>query len=139
MEDTYYNRSTCFPNEVDTPENPAIQSAMIIMDYEGRVVGTVGRIGEKTENRSWNISTMSKRHPGSTIKPLSCYAPAIELNEFYWSSQIPNYGINIPGEPKAISVTPISCLLLMKLSRRQRIPFPPVSFRNLRPRPVLSF
>ena len=47
MEDVYYNRSVCFPDEEDTPEDPAIQSSMIIVDYEGRIMGTVGRIGKK--------------------------------------------------------------------------------------------
>ena len=97
MEDVYYNRSVCFPDEEDTPEDPAIQSAMIIVDYEGRIMGTVGRIGKKTANRTLNMSTSSRRQPGSCIKPLSCYCPAIELNTFYWSSYIPNYGIDLYG------------------------------------------
>ncbi len=97
MEDVYYNRSVCFPDEEDTPEDPAIQSSMIILDYEGRIMGTVGRIGKKTADRTLNMSTSSRRQPGSCIKPLSCYAPAIELNAFYWSSQIPNYGIDLKG------------------------------------------
>ena len=97
MEDTYYTRSICFPDEVDSPEDPAIQSAMIILDYEGRIMGTVGRIGEKTANRTLNMSTSSRRQPGSSIKPLSVYCPAIELGAFYWSSMIPNYGIDLWG------------------------------------------
>ena len=97
MEDVYYNRYICFPDEDDTPENPAIQSAMIILDYEGRIMGTAGRIGKKTADRTLNISTSSRRQPGSSIKPLSCYAPAIELNAYYWSSQLPNYGIDLYG------------------------------------------
>ena len=97
MEDVYYNRSVCFPDEEDTPEDPAIQSSMIIVDYEGRIMGTVGRIGKKTANRTLNMSTSSRRQPGSCIKPLSCYCPAIELNTFYWSSYIPNYGIDLYG------------------------------------------
>lgn len=101
LDDVYFNRSVCFPDEEDTESNPAIQSAMVIMNYEGRVMGLAGRIGKKTENRSWNIATMSTRQPGSTIKPISVYAPAIELNAYYWSSKIPNYGINIPGMSRA--------------------------------------
>lgn len=92
MEDVYYNRVT-FPDEEDTAENPAIQSSMVILDYEGRVVGIVGRLGPKTGNRMGIIAADSPRQPGSSIKPLSCYAPAIELNYYYWSSYLPNYGI----------------------------------------------
>lgn len=92
MEDVYYNRIT-FPVEVETEDNPVIQSAMTIMDYEGRLVGIVGRLGEKQGNRVLNIAADSPRQPGSSIKPLSCYAPAIELNCYTWSSYLPNYGL----------------------------------------------
>lgn len=95
MEDVYYNRIT-FPKEEDTEENPAIQSAMTIMDYTGRVVGIVGRLGEKQGDRVLNIAADSPRQPGSSIKPLSAYCPAIELNYYYWSSYIPNYGMLQP-------------------------------------------
>ena len=40
MEEVYYNRIT-FPDS-DDDENP-IQSAMVIMDYEGRLVGQICR------------------------------------------------------------------------------------------------
>ena len=50
-------------------------------------------LGKKTGNRVLNIAADSFRQPGSCIKPLSCYAPAIELDYYYWSSYLPNYGI----------------------------------------------
>ncbi|MBR3767183.1 MAG: transglycosylase domain-containing protein [Clostridia bacterium] len=99
IEDVYTNRVT-FPKEEDTEEDPAIQSSMIILDYEGRVVATAGRLGEKTGDRTLNIGTSSPRQPGSCIKPLSAYAPAIELNYHTWSSYIPNYGIMLRGQDK---------------------------------------
>ena len=100
IEDVYENRVT-FPQEEDTEENPAIQSSMIILDYEGRIVATAGRLGEKVGDRTLNIGTTSPRQPGSCIKPLSAYAPAIELNYYTWSSYIPNYGIAVRGEETA--------------------------------------
>ena len=100
IEYVYENRIT-FPKEEDTEENPAIQSSMIILDYEGRIVATAGRLGQKIGDRTLNIGTTSPRQPGSTIKPLSAYAPAIELNYYTWSSYIPNYGIAVKGEEKA--------------------------------------
>ncbi|MBO5395688.1 MAG: transglycosylase domain-containing protein [Clostridia bacterium] len=99
IEYVYENRIT-FPKEADTEENPAIQSSMVILDYEGRIVATAGRLGQKTGDRTLNIGTTSPRQPGSTIKPLSAYAPAIELNYYTWSSYIPNYGIAVRGEDK---------------------------------------
>jgi len=97
LEYCYENRLP-LPKETDTPENPALQSSMIIMDYDGRIVATVGRFDKKTGNRTLNIGTSSPRQPGSCIKPLTAYAPGIELGYFTWSSLIANYGISIPGE-----------------------------------------
>ena len=99
IEYVYENRIT-FPKEADTEQNPAIQSSMVILDYEGRIVATAGRLGQKTGDRTLNIGTTSPRQPGSTIKPLSAYAPAIELNYYTWSSYLPNYGIAVKGEDK---------------------------------------
>ncbi len=55
------------------------QSAMVIMDpYTGLVKALVGGRGEKEGNRTLNRATQTLRQPGSTIKPISTYAPAIE-------------------------------------------------------------
>ena len=63
--------------------DPNLQSAMVIIDYrKGNVVGLVGGAGEKTTQRGLNRATMSKRAPGSTIKPLAIYAPGIDSGIF---------------------------------------------------------
>ena len=63
--------------------DPEVQSAMVIIDYKkGNVVGLVGGAGEKTTLRGLNRATMTKRAPGSTIKPLAVYAPGIDLGIF---------------------------------------------------------
>jgi penicillin-binding protein 1A len=55
------------------------QSAIVVMDpYTGNIVGMYGGLGEKTANLTHNRATMSTRQPGSSIKPLAVYAPAIE-------------------------------------------------------------
>ena len=56
------------------------------MDYDGKVIATVGGRGEKTENRVLNRSTGSVRSPGSSIKPLSAYSYAIKNNLYHYSS-----------------------------------------------------
>lgn len=66
---------------------------MTIMDYSGRVLGMIGGAGEKTENRGLNRAANSYRQPGSSIKPLSVYTPAIEEKYAYWSTRVKNYGI----------------------------------------------
>lgn len=54
------------------------QSAMIVMSTTGDVLGIVGGRGKKTANRVLDRATQSKRQPGSSIKPLTIYSPAIE-------------------------------------------------------------
>lgn len=67
----YYAKTSNFPNE-------GIQSAMVITDVKtGAVVGIVGGIGKKEGSLTLNRAT-SPRQPGSTIKPIGVYAPAIE-------------------------------------------------------------
>lgn len=63
-----------------------LQGSMVVMDYSGHVLGMVGGMGQKDANRGLNRATMSPRQPGSTIKPLSAYAPAIERNLITYSS-----------------------------------------------------
>lgn len=55
------------------------QSSMVIMDpYSGQVKALTGGRGEKDGNRTLNRATHTLRQPGSTIKPLSVYTPAVE-------------------------------------------------------------
>lgn len=95
LEDVYVNR-TNFPN-IKKDDGTLPQSSMTIMDYAGRVVAIVGKAGEKTQNRTLNRATSSWRQPGSTIKPIATYAPAIELNEINFSSKEKDYAIWVNG------------------------------------------
>ena len=63
-----------------------MQGSMVVMDYKGNIKGMVGGIGEKTGNRIFNRATSAYRQPGSTIKPLSAYTPAIEGNLITYST-----------------------------------------------------
>lgn len=93
-ENVYVNRIT-FPKEENTKEKPAVQSAITIMDYSGRVVAMVGGAGPKETFRGLNRAANSPRQPGSAIKPISIYAPAIENNVCTWSTKVQNYGIRL--------------------------------------------
>ncbi len=92
-ENVYVNRIT-FPDEnLKDKKNPPVQSAITIMDYSGRVVAMVGGAGEKDTFRGLNRAADSPRQPGSSIKPISVYAPAIEKNVCTWSTKVQNYGL----------------------------------------------
>ncbi len=71
---------------ITSKDGALLQGSMTILDYEGNIKGLVGGIGEKTSNRGLNRATMSVRQPGSTIKPLAAYAPAIEHDLITYSS-----------------------------------------------------
>jgi penicillin-binding protein 1A len=62
-----------------TGSDEQLQSAILIAEPDtGYIVAMAGGVGEKTISRSLNRATQSRRPPGSSIKPLSVYAPAIE-------------------------------------------------------------
>ncbi len=75
LEQMYLDDSN-FPDISKNGKKP--QSAMVIMDVDGNIKGIVGARGDKEVNMSWNHATMSHRQPGSSIKPLSVYAPAVD-------------------------------------------------------------
>lgn len=100
LEDIYVNRKS-FPeiySDDEDHEGEPVQSAMTIMDYSGRVVAIVGEAGEKSGALCLNRAANSYRQPGSTIKPLATYAPAIEMNIYNYSSKIKDYAIPVQGK-----------------------------------------
>lgn len=88
LEDVYENYRK-MPDE-------SVQGAMVVMNYEGRILGLVGGTGEYDGTLGLNRAIQSKRQPGSTIKPLSVYGPAIEKSltddncNIYWSTLLPD-------------------------------------------------
>lgn len=77
MEKAFLNENT-FP----TTDHSLIikpQASMVVCDLKGDCLGIVGGRGEKLLNRGLNYATQTRRSPGSSIKPLSVYGPALEL------------------------------------------------------------
>ncbi|MBE6782811.1 MAG: transglycosylase [Ruminococcaceae bacterium] len=89
LENVYETREG-FP-DIYGSNGERVQSAMTIMDYQGRIVALVGGADEKTEDRSLNRATQSPRQPGSSIKPLSVYTYAIDSNQITWGTRILDY------------------------------------------------
>lgn len=74
--DSVYADKANFPN---TNMDPMPQSSIIVIDpYNGEIKGMAGGIGEKTGDRILNRATGTFRQPGSTIKPIAVYSPALE-------------------------------------------------------------
>lgn len=81
------------------------ESAMVIVDpYTSDLLGVVGARGEKTGNRILNYATQTTRPPGSSIKPIAVYGPALEEGIITYGSvydDVPvNFGTN-PAKPVA--------------------------------------
>ena len=94
MESVFENSSKY---ALKSKKGQTLQAGMTIVDYEGNVKGMVGGIGEKTSNRGWNNATDSIRQPGSTMKPIAAYAPAIEQNIIHYSSIVNDKATNYNG------------------------------------------
>ena len=74
--DTVWADDSVFPNTEKYGERP--QSAMVITDKQGNIVGIAGGRGEKTSSRGFSYASDARRQPGSSIKPLATYGPAMD-------------------------------------------------------------
>ena len=80
----YYKTAVKMPQNA---KGETAQSALIVIDSKtGDILGVAGAVGEKRGNRLQNFATQTKRAPGSTIKPLTVYAPALEEGVINWAS-----------------------------------------------------
>ena len=69
------------------PYDPAVELGFFMMDpYTGQVMGVIGQRYERTGIRLHNNTTMSKRQPGSSIKPIGPYALGISTGEITYGS-----------------------------------------------------
>ncbi|MFD1471055.1 PBP1A family penicillin-binding protein [Companilactobacillus mishanensis] len=94
MEDSFDNSGLFPANAADGKE---AQGASIAVDPQtGGVLAVVGGRGEHTF-RGLNRATQMKRQPGSTIKPLAVYTPAIQSGYSYDSElkdEVTSFGKN---------------------------------------------
>jgi penicillin-binding protein 1A len=74
-ESYFYSENEIAKEHGETPQ----ASAVVIDPWTGHVKGIYGGAGEKKANRIYNRATQAARQPGSSIKPIVVYAPAIDL------------------------------------------------------------
>ena len=91
----YYEHPEDFPQVKNTVQP---DSAFIMLNYDGEILGIVGGKGEKTGSRLFNIASRGKRHIGSTIKPISSYALSIENDLITYSTIIVDEPVYKAGE-----------------------------------------
>jgi len=76
--DEIYKDPANFPT-VKSPAGESLQSAVVLLDpYTGEIKALSGGIGEKTGNLVFNRAVDALRPPGSAIKPIAVYGPAID-------------------------------------------------------------
>ena len=85
-----YENTALFPTAEDGTH--AESGSVALEPKTGGVRGVVGRVAgdDKSGFRNFNYATQSKRSPGSTIKPLVVYTPAVEAG-WALSKQLDNH------------------------------------------------
>ena len=80
----YYRTAVTVPKN---EKGESAQSALIVIDSKtGDILGVAGAVGDKTGNRVQNFATQTKRPPGSALKPITVYSPALERGIINWAS-----------------------------------------------------
>ncbi len=86
---------TNLDNIPETRGGQQLQSATVIIDNRtGDIVAMVGAVGEKTGFDDWNMATDAERQSGSSIKPISIYAPGFESGLITPATVIPDLPIS---------------------------------------------
>lgn len=80
--------------ETKTQTEPAQNGAVMIENKTGRILGFVA--GRDFESNQVDHAFTTHRSPGSSIKPILVYAPAIENNLIYPASIVPDTKVSIP-------------------------------------------
>ncbi len=96
-ESVYEDRSNL---DVTSRNGQPLQSGITILDpYTGNIVAMVGKVGEKDRNLGWSCAT-ARRQVGSSMKPLTAYAPALDAGVITQGSVFDNYPVQeLNGSP----------------------------------------
>lgn len=82
----------------ETRSGQQLQSGIVIIDNAtGDIVAIVGGVGEKDVFDAYNRATEAPLQTGSSIKPLSIYAPAFELGAISPASVVPDMPVLYNG------------------------------------------
>ena len=100
----YYENIENFPK---SEEGARADSATVLIDPKsGRLLAVAGAVGEKKSDRIFNLATQMLRSPGSVIKPITVYAPALEKNLITWASVYDDVPVTFTQEGSGYSLWP---------------------------------
>lgn len=101
--DEVFTNEEYFPkgNTTAEKEHEHAQAAMVIVDpYTGQVKAMYGGYGEKTASNTYNRATKLARQPGSSIKPIAVYGPAIDIKRITPATVIDDIPVYMLGLDK---------------------------------------
>lgn len=84
------------------PHDKRLELGYMMMNFEGRILATLGSRSKKEGNLLFDRANNACRQPGSAIKPIAAYAPAIDVGLYNYSSIVPDEPIEDfygPGKP----------------------------------------
>ena len=103
MIENFYANAKNFPrNDVGIPESAAV----IIDGKTGAILAIAGGRGRKSANRAFCLATKARRSPGSSLKPISVYAPALEKDIITWSTVFDDVPVSITQSGSSYSLWP---------------------------------
>ena len=95
VDDIYTNRENL---DYTAKDGQLMQSAIAVVNNETHdLVAIAGQFGEKTGNLWNNYASDGHRPPGSSIKPLAVYSPAIEFGKITPYSVVDDYPYQVLG------------------------------------------
>ena len=100
----YYENIENFPRSEEGAR--ADSSAVLIDPKSGRLLAVAGAVGEKKSDRIFNLATQMLRSPGSVIKPITVYAPALEKDMITWASVYDDVPVTFTQEGNGYSLWP---------------------------------
>lgn len=102
IEDFYANAKNFPRNAEGIPDSAAV----IIDGKTGAVRAIAGGRGRKSANRAFCLATKARRSPGSSLKPISVYAPALEKDLITWATVFDDVPVNITKNGSSYSLWP---------------------------------
>lgn len=104
--DTVYNDRSNL-DQVSRRTGQRLMSAITVVDNSTGYVVAIGNTMEKEVDRGLNPAVHSVRQPGSSIKPLSVYSPAIEMGLITPNTVVDDSPQLLNGRPWPYNVVPV--------------------------------
>lgn len=104
--DTVFNNRANL-DQVSSRTGQRLMSAISVVDNSSGFVVAIGNTMEKTVDRGLNPAVHTAKQPGSSIKPLSVYSPAIEMGLITPASVVDDNPMLLNGKAWPINVSPV--------------------------------